>query len=123
MPPTILVSLLAWPQLHCLVLVLEVVVADVDVDVVSGGKDVVVVDAIIVKHRYLIYLLLILFLILHVTSDVTLTEQQTIARNPLAVFSGFVWNLSVILVPVLVKGPGKVEPQYHCVEDPSLISM
>ena len=48
MPPTILVSLLAWPQLHCLVLVLEVVVADVDV--VSGGKDVVVVDAIIVKH-------------------------------------------------------------------------
>ena len=57
MPPTILVSLLASPQLHCLVLVLEVVVADVDVDVVSGGKDVVVVDAIIVKHRYLIYLL------------------------------------------------------------------
>ena len=54
MPPTILVSLLAWPQLHCLVLVLEVVVADVDVDVVSGGKDVVVVDAVIVKHTLFI---------------------------------------------------------------------
>ena len=57
MPPTILLSLLASPQLHCLVLVLEVVVADVDVDVVRLGIDVVVVDAIIVKHRYLIYLL------------------------------------------------------------------
>ena len=55
MPPTILLSLLAWPQLHCLVLVLEVVVADVDVDVVRLGKDVVVVDAVIVKHTLFIY--------------------------------------------------------------------
>ena len=58
MPPTILLSLLASPQLHCLVLVLEVVVADVDVDVVRLGIDVVVVDAIIVMHTlFLIYLL------------------------------------------------------------------
>ena len=55
MPPTILLSLLASPQLHCLVLVLEVVVADVDVDVVRLGKDVVVVDAVIVKHTLFIY--------------------------------------------------------------------
>ena len=54
MPPTILVSLLAWPQLHCLVLVLEVVVADVDVDVVRLGIDVVLVDAIKVKHTLFI---------------------------------------------------------------------
>ena len=55
MPPTILVPLLASPQLHCLVLVLEVVVADVDVDVVRLGKDVVVVDAKIVMHTLSIY--------------------------------------------------------------------
>ena len=54
MPPTILLSLLAWPQLHCLVLVLEVVVADVDVDVVRLGIDVVLVDAIIVRHTLFI---------------------------------------------------------------------
>ena len=56
MPPTILLSLLASPQLHCLVLVLEVVVADVDVDVVRLGIDVVLIDAvIIVKHTLFIY--------------------------------------------------------------------
>ena len=54
MPPTILVPLLASPQLHCLVLVLEVVVADVDVDVVRLGIDVVLVDAIKVKHTLFI---------------------------------------------------------------------
>ena len=57
MPPTILVSLLASPQLHCLVLVLEVVVADVDVDVVRLGIDVVLVDATYKSKAYLIYLL------------------------------------------------------------------
>ena len=57
MPPTILVSLLACPQLHCLVLVLEVVVADVDVDVVRLGIDVVLVDATYKSKAYLSYLL------------------------------------------------------------------
>ena len=54
MPPTILLSLLASPQLHCLVFVLEGVVADVDVDVVRLGIDVVLVDATKVRHALFI---------------------------------------------------------------------
>ena len=35
---------------------------------------------------------------------VILAEQQTVARNPLAVYPGLVWNLTVMLVPVTVPG-------------------
>ena len=45
------------------------------------------------------------------TSVVTLTEQQTTARNPVPVLPMSEWNLTVILVPVLVKGPGTEVPQ------------
>ena len=61
MPPTILLSLFASPQLHCLVLVLEVVVADVDVDVVRLGIDVVLVDATYKSKAYLIYIYLLCY--------------------------------------------------------------
>ena len=45
------------------------------------------------------------------TFVVTLTEQQTTARNPVPVLPTSEWNLTVILVPVLVKGPGTEVPQ------------
>ena len=49
------------------------------------------------------------------TTLVTLTSQQTAARNPdldPAEWTAFVANLTVMVVLMLLNGPGMVSPQY-----------
>ena len=46
------------------------------------------------------------------TTLVTFTSQQTAARNPDLVWIAFVANLTVMVVLMLLNGPGMVSPQY-----------
>ena len=57
-----------------------------------------------------------------VKSVVTCAEQQITAKNPLAVKWVFVWNL-IVMVALLVKGPGMEVPRYFRVVKPSSISI
>ena len=46
------------------------------------------------------------------TTLVTFTSQQTAARNPDLVLIASVANLTVMVVLMLLNGPGMVSPQY-----------